>query len=176
VQQVVLPLGHAWMDRRARAHTGGARWGVHALAHRSACMHSCQAFTHAGVLQPRTRSTPRASRLERACTQRRTLVHRRFTHARTSAHSTMCTQAHTHACPQECTRTHASAHARPASTHAGVAAATNGPQGLAEWSAPRHARTQARAQERLHAAHSTQLRLGGVTGTVRRNPNPQKCI
>jgi len=38
-------------------------------------------------------------------------------------------------------------HARPASTHAGEAAATNGPQGLAEWSvhAPRHARTQARS-------------------------------
>jgi len=125
-------------------------------------MHSCQAFTHAGVLQPHARSTPWASRLQRACTQRRTRVHRRRTHARSCrgdarthapAHTAVC--AHTHARPQEHTRTHASAHARPASTHAGVAAATNGPQGLAEWSvhAPRNACTLVSGCM-LHAAHS----------------------
>jgi len=109
-------------------------------------MHSCQAFTRAGVLQPRARSTPRASRLERACTQRRTLVR------------SMRTHAHSHARPQEHTRTHVGAHARPAST--------NGPQGLAASGACMHPGTHAHTHTHtlVHGSGCTQHTVDCVPG------------
>jgi len=156
VQQVVLPLGHAWIGEHVRTQGSGHAGGcTHArtLVHRSARMHSCQAFTRAGVLQPRTRSTPRASRLGRACTQRRTLVHRRRTHARSCRGG-----ARTHARPQEHTHTHARKRACQACFHTrrGRCSHNRPPRACRVERACTQARTHAR--ERLHAA---QLLPGG---------------